>query len=385
MADKSPHKWMNALLGMPFDYIKSSVPAATMNPAGSYTNALTNGFYGQSGNTSGGINTGAAQTFADQLHALDGGRPVIVGIMAEVNDMTGGIAAATTWSNYQSMMSKFAAKGWKYLISKCVPSSSLDTATERDNVAALSALFDAASDSRLVRVLDWTVPYKDTSNTTGVTPLSGYTTDGTHLNSKGALALGLKAAQQMDGAYPIWKPSASDVICSQNPTLSGSGGTLGSGASGVVPTGFTLSASGASVVASRAGDYLQLVFSYSGSAWASSTVQGLIADAFTQNAVAGTTYIQNICDVEIVECTNYMWQARNDLGGGTGEIPAINAFSSDNWMDGIAGRRVVLHSEPHLYPGTATRSTTSFGAHPVWGCTNASLTVRLRWMGTKQA
>ena len=387
--NEAPHKWANAFLGMPFDYLYCDIDNLVMNPVGAYLNDMINGFYGQSGNTSSGI-MAVQPTFIAQIGALAGSRPVVAALMCVENDLTGGIPAATVWSHYNSLLDAFYAMGWKTIISTSVPTNSYNTTTERDNVTALSALMNAAlPDARIVRVLDWTSPYQNMAEPSGYQqPLAGYTLDGIHLAKKGAFTLGLEAGVKMAGLYPSWRPAATDVVCSINPTLSGTGGTLGSGASGVVPTGFTLQApgTGCSVVGSVGDGYYEMVFTYSGAAYPSGTIQGLIAGAGIQNCTPGTTVIQTICDVEIIACTNYIWQARTQYDvSNVGQIPSITATDPDPWMDVAAGYRLALHTEPFLCPVAATRLAVSFGARPVYGCTSATLTVRLVWMGTKQA
>ena len=372
---ESPHKWLNCILGMPFDYIHSNVDMLE-------TNNLVNGFYGRSGRTSGQI-LAESQAFVDALSPLAGGRRVVAALMAEINDLTGGVPASTTWANYQSMASICAVSGWKTLYSKAPPSTAINTTTERDNFAAFNALLSGD-----LPVMDFTAPYLDTSNPNGYQqPLTAYAPDGTHVNQTGAYLLGLSGASALEGIYPRWKPLASDVVCSQNPTLMTAGGTLGANASGVVPAGFTLNANGAgsSVVGSYGPDYYQMVFSYSGASapWLG-TPQGLIANAFTANAVPGTTLVHSLCDVEVVSCTNYQLQSINDYGAGEGEIPPLNDYATTGWMDSLSGKRINLHTEPHTVPAAATQTTTSFGCRPCYRATAASLTVRIRWIGTKQ-
>lgn len=382
MQGKSPHKWINTLLRMPFDYARCDIDL------GRVANNMENGFYGESGQTSSGVNT-YTQLVIDALAPIVGSRQVVVGIMACLNDLTGGVAPSTIWSNYNSIMNKLDAVGWKTLLSTSPPTGAYNTDTERDAVIALSALMTGAlPDSRIVDVLDFTSPYVDTGQPSGYQqPLDGYTTDGTHLTQSGAFKIAIDTYAALDGLYPPWSPTGNEVVCSQNPTLSTTGGTLGSNASGVVPAGFTLQApgTGCSVVGSQAGDYYQMVFSYSGAAWTATTIGGLLAASFTANATLGVDYIQSLCDVEIVECTNYMFQSLSELDGSHyGECPTINQYSSSTWMEALEGKRMVFHTEPHLFPATANRSVTSFGARPVVGATSASLTVRIRWMGTKR-
>jgi len=385
MIDIAPHKWLNCLLGMPFDYPHCNIDKTIMDPpTGASGRNMVNGFYGQSGFTSGAINSEAAQIFVDQLVPLTSGRRVVAALMAEINDLNGGVAAATTWANYQSMMLKFSSVGWVTLLSKAPPSSGIGTDTKRDAFAAFNGLLTGP-----LSVMDFTSPYLDTGNVNGYQqPLAGYTTDGTHLNALGAYVLGISGSNALAGVYPRWKPLPTDVVCSQNPTLMTPGGTLGANATGVVPAGFTLNANGVgfSVVGSFGPDYYQMVFSYSGSvAPFLGTPQGLIADSFMASATPGSTLVQNICDVEVVEITNYQIQARNESGAGTGAVPPLNDYTEIGWMNNLKGRRINLHTEPHSVPAGATRTTTSFGCRPCYHAAAASLTVRIRWMGTKVA
>lgn len=378
------HKWMNACLRKPFDYAHVSAPALTMDPGSTWANKLLNGFYGRVGASSAQV-LASVPAYISQMRAAVGGRRAVIALHAEINSINSGTAAVSIWSDYQAMQALIAAEGWGAITSEPVPCVTFNTLVKKTIVADLQTTMRAASG--YVANLPWTDPYRDTGDSNNYpVPLSGYTSDGTHLNLQGALKLGIAGADEMAGLYAPWAPKPAHVICSRNATVAGTGGTIGTNAAGVAPDNFQLYAPGAgcSVIGTQTADGFEALWTYSGPAYSGFDAHDLAATNYGTNYTAGVTAHEALCDVEVVECENYGFQLLNELGGGTGTCPAIGGPTGLHWGDWLAGRRIVLHSDPFTAPVGMTRATASFRARIFPGSTTAKLRVRFHWIGVKQ-
>lgn len=391
------HKLMNALLRKPFDYVRCNIPAATMGTT--YATALNNGFYGRPGQTAetilGGTPAGVA-TYIDQMEELIGNRRALICLNAESNTLYGGISAASghaCWDTVDSMRALIAAKGWKVAVSEPTPSTSYNSAG--NNAAAVAYRDDciaAAAAGEVINLTGMLNSFHDPADASGyLRPLSGYTLDGAHLDFEGALKLACAFADAFPtGLYAPWKPRSTDIVCSQNPTLETSGGTVGTNASGFVPAGFTLNwyGSNVSAVGTHTDDGYELELSYTGSNYTSSEICNLTASSYIANVVAGESVLEGLCDIEILECSNFGVQMTVSTGVSSGSVPpSSEAFIANSipWRDWLHGRRMVLHTDVFRAPSGITRATASFSARPITNANTAYLRARIRWLGVKHA
>ena len=369
-------KWMNAFLRKPFDYVKLN-------------GAMKNGFYGLSGETATTIEA-ACPAYVDAMAPLVGSRRCLIAINAEGNSLYGGTSAATVLTKYNSMIAQFAAHGWKSLVNEATPADDFNTVALTNNAVAFSAGIQA-----LVTAINlgWMLnSFHDPADwALGLlNPLPQYTSDGKHLSAAGAVKIGMVSADVLSGRYTPWRPLPSDVVCSVNPTLSGTQGNKSS-VSGVAPDGFTLSSSVGTVTGTQTADGYEIECVYSGAAFVSGAVTLMPIAAQIANVTVGETWHEAIADIEVVECVNFGFQVLNLMGGGTGYIPGTYSLSSYTtegalrWFDWMAGRRLVLHSDPFIAPAGMTRSDAGLTMRPHTGATTASIKLRLRWLGVKQA
>lgn len=391
------HKMMNALLRKPFDYVLCNVPASVMGPGWPASN-LVNGFYGRGGAGASDILNGTpagVATYIDQIEELVGARRCLICLEGESNTLYGGTSAASghaCWAVYAQMIALLAAKGWRVAVSEPCPSTYYNTA---GNNAAAAAFRDdclaADAAGTAINLTGMWNSFHDPNDADGyLRPLANYTLDGAHLDFEGMLKRALAFADAFPvNLYPPWQPRPSDVVCSQNPLLAGTGGTLGDNASGVVPNGFTLSGyhTYRSLVGTQTADGYEIDFTYSGPAATDTYTFDLAAALYKANVIEGATVVEALCDIEILECSNFGFQLLTQTGLATGTSPPIQgALDSGqlNWTNWLEGKRLVLHSDPFIYPAGGTRTTASLRARLKALTTSARLRARIRYLGMKQ-
>ena len=375
-------RWLNAVLRKPFDYPHCYASAATMGGP----SAMQNGVYGLSSYTAASI-VPLVPEYITQMTPYVGTRPLVVGLMMSANSIIAGSSGASIWGSHETVIGELDAEGWDVLLTEPVPSTQYGSSAKKTIVSDLQTLMRGAADSNIVDCLPWTDAYLDTGDANGYpVPLSGYTTDGLHINTSGAVAVAAASLATLAGRYPPWEPLASHVVCSWNPTLSGSSGTLGTQAYGMVPDNYTLSApgSGCNVTGTQTGDGFIADWSYSGPAYAGSNSHSLIGRSYGVNFTVGSTVHEVIGDIEIMECENYNFQLVDDLGGGTGLAPASTSQTGLVWAGFLVGHRIVMHTEPFVAPTGMTKATASFTGKIYTGATSARLKVKFRWLGVKQ-
>lgn len=374
---KGHYKWMNAFLRKPFDYVKLE-------------GGMQNGFFGISGATAATVEA-ACESYVNAMVPLVGNRRCLIAINAEGNSLYAGTSAASILVRYNSMISAFAAHGWKSLVNEATPADDLNTVALTNNALAFTELIQGL---KTATNLGWMLnSFHDPADLALglLNPLPQYTSDGKHLSLAGATKLGLISADVLAGIYPPWRPLPSDVLCSVNPTLSGIGGTV-TGATGTAPDGFSLSAGTIASVTSTpiAGGY-EIECVHSGTPFSGTGATLIPLAAQLSNVTPGSTWHEALCDVEVVECVNFGFQMLNYMGGGSGYIPGpswLSTYATETALrsfDWIAGRRIVLHSDPFRAPVGMTRSDAGLTMRPHANATTASLKLRIRWLGVKQA
>jgi len=182
--------------------------------------------------------------------------PGYIWIRLGYNDVINGVSASTMISNFEQLIAKARAKSAICLISQIMPGSGINTAAEANVWNQVNQWIRATAQlSNDVIYIPQGMSYADGTGTYPV-PTAGYT-DGIHQYTHSAYMLALEAYNVLNNIIPVCEPPwfiAYDANQSdgagvwENPMMTGTGGTNGTGSSGSVADGLTAQVGGGGAV-----------------------------------------------------------------------------------------------------------------------------------------
>ena len=237
ITSRSVFGWLNYLLGQRLTALNTDASVYTGN-------ALA----GVSGDTT-------ADMLARWNVCIEPHNPGYIWIRGGYNDVIGAVSAATIISNLTEMIKKGRTKGATCLISQIMPGDGINTAAEANVWNEVNQwIRNTAQQSNDIVYIPQGMSYAAAG--TYPVPTAGYT-DGIHQYTHSAYLLGLEAYNILNGIidpvevpwYPHYDANQSDGAgVWENPMMSGTAGTTGTGASGSVADSITIEVVGGGAV-----------------------------------------------------------------------------------------------------------------------------------------
>lgn len=379
----APTLWVNALSAGAFDYMMFD--ATLVGSGGTQATAQTfrNGMSGYSGGLVTQRGKYAIDNFLAGIVANTGGRPFVVLLLGGINDLSNNDITgydATIWTDLKTIIEKVQAAGGLPLVKVNEPTRSIDTLTKRRNRAALADTIQTWAAGRTdVAVMDVEAAWRQYG--LGVTwerATRGTVGDEVHPNLLGAILhgyAGRDALRDFVRFAPPWARSDfAGTVVGSVATMTGTAGTEGTGAdaAGEVPTGWTSNTYGANtslrcdqevgpegygtrLVCAATGIPVGDTFGLSSSAAPSVTAGAPIYRAFVDMDVVKADFVSAATfSIRATGSTFY------DVGkAGTTDQRSMTAASGTTTMSPsgarlLAGQRVVLSSQPFVFPASPT-------------------------------
>lgn len=294
----------------------------------------------------------AAEILAVLPQHLEFYRPAVVMLSLFENDVPGTLTAAQMVDMADQAAGLCLASGARPIVIHCLPSASIGgtRADEYDDLR--TGVLAIASRVPGAIGIDPGNIYLDTSNgSTPRAPASGWADATVHpLESKRAtiaLTGGLVAALQacMQGQTP----DIGALLHGANPTMAGTGGTAGSGVTGTVAAGTTISCAGtglAATAAKNADDSQRVTAADAGAVTAGSEVCSIAQTHTLPVTWSQRIRVKLVCEVTVHSQTN-LGALRLSTSFGTQAVDLRTSASSTEPFDtALVGRRIVLESMP---------------------------------------
>lgn len=314
-----------------------------------------------------GMNQGVAGETTAQVRArfLDAlaMSPDAVLITAGGNSVSAEVAAATIAADLQWMCDQALAAGAKVILANIRPRDASqwpDGSNKMTIFLALNDLIDdIAENTPGVQLWDVFSVYSDGASPPR--PLADYTSDGTHPSRTGAKAAGDALVPILKRLFkPIYeiKPAGTNLVT--NGTMSGTGGTLGTGVSGTGPTSWsTARAIGdAAIVGGKNGDgYQTFAISPGGTG---GTNDAMLVSRLANEAVTPGEWVQGFARFSLSDWAGWreVTFLFNFASGTTYSVTALGVHANDYVLP-VTGTEEFLVVTPlhEILPGNTLLNT----------------------------
>ncbi len=301
--------WLQVRLGFPFNYTVGNTGAA----------ATKGDNKGISGDTTTGV---LARLQADVLDR----RPDIVFVWCGTNDINSGASYATVTSNLNTIYQRILDQGATVIAVPVTPRNAAagtdwaGASQRRTHLAVNHWINRKAQETQGMLLIDPCTIWTDPTSANG-DARSGFSTDGVHCSPTGGYWMGEAAVATLGGLIrPIQQVAVSQYDqydATYNPSgnllsnglLTGTGGTVGTGASGTVATGWQLSrSSGSHVTATGSkttrsdglpGDVQQIVLTVNGSGSGTGIVNFATSPSSVTTGLAAGAWVEGSCEIEV--------------------------------------------------------------------------------------
>ncbi len=220
---------------------------------------------------------------------LPGLGATLIVVMGGTNDISASVANSTIQSNLTSILSYITGTLGKKAVLGTVPPRDADTSTQKDARESLNAWIRAQGSTN-VKIWDY---YDAVTDPASRSWKSGYSYDGIHPSPLGGFFLSQKLEQALTPFYGRsagFSLNAGNMLI--NPSLSGTGGTIGSNTTGGVAAGWiseTNTASGTKTLGKNGQDKQVMAVNYGSGL---STGERLsLRQSVTSGLSVGTSYV----------------------------------------------------------------------------------------------